>query len=74
MKINCKLCDFETQELRIRNFIANVCPNCEREIGVYGFPLDKKYTVDHALNRRIDITAHYDVDDLIDSAESNGLT
>lgn len=72
MRIECKLCNVVTQELRVRHFVANVCPSCEREIGVRGFPLDPKYTVDYALKRRIDITVH-DHKDLLDMAESNGV-
>lgn len=72
MKIVCKLCDMDTLELRVRNFISNVCPSCEREIGVRGFPLEPRYTVDYALKRRVEITVH-DHKDLLDMAESNGV-
>lgn len=73
MKITCKNCNIAALELRIRHFVAHVCPQCDQELSVYGFPLDYKYTVKNALNRRIEVNVH-DHQDLISMAENQGLS
>ncbi len=65
IEITCKLCDVQTIPVRVKYFVAHICPECRREIGVRGFPLDANMTVKNALTRRIDPAAIYEVNELI---------